>query len=36
MSETPELSVVVHGPDLQDHLTALLDSLAAHPCPAPR
>ncbi|MFV0135676.1 CDP-glycerol glycerophosphotransferase family protein [Streptomyces sp. HMX87] len=33
MSETPELSVVVHGPNLQDHLTGLLDSLAAHPLP---
>ncbi|MEG3631746.1 CDP-glycerol glycerophosphotransferase family protein [Streptomyces poriticola] len=30
---TPELSVVVHGPDLQDRLTGLLDSLAAHPLP---
>ncbi|GAA4817428.1 CDP-glycerol glycerophosphotransferase family protein [Streptomyces ziwulingensis] len=27
----PELSVVVHGPNTQDHLTGLLDSLAAHP-----
>ncbi|MEU0217110.1 CDP-glycerol glycerophosphotransferase family protein [Streptomyces sp. NPDC006265] len=25
-----ELSVVVHGPNVQDHLTELLDSLAAH------
>ncbi|GAA3968068.1 CDP-glycerol glycerophosphotransferase family protein [Streptomyces marokkonensis] len=31
MSETPELSVIVHGPDVQDHLSALLDSLNAHP-----
>ncbi|MBD0423245.1 CDP-glycerol glycerophosphotransferase family protein [Streptomyces sp. TRM S81-3] len=31
MPETPELSVVVHGPNVQDHLTGLLDSLAAHP-----
>ncbi|MGC9376062.1 CDP-glycerol glycerophosphotransferase family protein [Streptomyces sp. MH13] len=30
-SETPKLSVVVHGPDVQDHLSALLDSLDAHP-----
>ncbi|WP_320781153.1 CDP-glycerol glycerophosphotransferase family protein [Streptomyces sp. CRN 30] len=29
----PELSVVVHGPNTQDHLTGLLDSLAAHPHP---
>ncbi|MFI8194564.1 CDP-glycerol glycerophosphotransferase family protein [Streptomyces sp. NPDC085946] len=29
----PELSVIVHGPNTQDHLTALLDSLAAHPRP---
>ncbi|MEU4653942.1 CDP-glycerol--poly(glycerophosphate) glycerophosphotransferase, partial [Streptomyces sp. NPDC023723] len=29
----PELSVVVHGPDPQDHLTGLLGSLAAHPAP---
>ena len=29
----PELSVVVHGPNVQDHLTELLDSLAAHPLP---
>ncbi|MET7297014.1 CDP-glycerol glycerophosphotransferase family protein [Streptomyces griseoloalbus] len=29
----PELSVVVHGPNTQDHLTGLLDSLAAHPLP---
>ncbi|MEU0459046.1 hypothetical protein ABZ322_40200, partial [Streptomyces sp. NPDC006129] len=28
-----ELSVVVHGPNVQDHLTELLDSLAAHPLP---
>ncbi|MFJ5993482.1 CDP-glycerol glycerophosphotransferase family protein [Streptomyces sp. NPDC092370] len=26
-----ELSVIVHGPNVQDHLTELLDSLAAHP-----
>ncbi|MEV5015447.1 CDP-glycerol glycerophosphotransferase family protein [Streptomyces sp. NPDC053780] len=31
MPETPDLSVVVHGPNVQDHLPALLDSLAAHP-----
>ncbi|MFI8944911.1 CDP-glycerol glycerophosphotransferase family protein [Streptomyces sp. NPDC053750] len=31
MSEPPDLSVIVHGPNLQDHLPALLDSLAAHP-----
>ncbi|WFB86961.1 MULTISPECIES: CDP-glycerol glycerophosphotransferase family protein [Streptomyces] len=32
MSETaPDLSVVVHGPNVQDHLPALLDSLDAHP-----
>ncbi|MFH9065424.1 CDP-glycerol glycerophosphotransferase family protein [Streptomyces coeruleorubidus] len=29
----PELSVIVHGPNVQDHLTELLDSLAAHPLP---
>jgi CDP-glycerol glycerophosphotransferase len=28
-----ELSVIVHGPNVQDHLTELLDSLAAHPLP---
>ncbi|AMW10833.1 transferase [Streptomyces qaidamensis] len=28
-----ELSVVVHGPNVQDHLTELLGSLAAHPLP---
>ncbi|MBX9366205.1 CDP-glycerol glycerophosphotransferase family protein [Streptomyces sp. WAC04114] len=28
-----ELSVVVHGPNVQDHLTELLDSLAAHTLP---
>ncbi|MFI5853260.1 CDP-glycerol glycerophosphotransferase family protein [Streptomyces parvulus] len=33
MSETPDLSIVVHGPNVQDHLPALLDSLAAHPLP---
>ncbi|MEU6682736.1 CDP-glycerol glycerophosphotransferase family protein [Streptomyces sp. NPDC046832] len=26
-----ELSVIVHGPNVQDHLTELLDSLVAHP-----
>ena len=32
MSETvPDLSIVVHGPNVQDHLPALLDSLDAHP-----
>ncbi|MGW8062934.1 CDP-glycerol glycerophosphotransferase family protein [Streptomyces ziwulingensis] len=31
MPETPELSVVVHGPNVQDHLPALLGSLAAQP-----
>ncbi|MDT0613092.1 CDP-glycerol glycerophosphotransferase family protein [Streptomyces lancefieldiae] len=31
MSETPELSVIVHGPNVQDHLPALLGSLDAHP-----
>ncbi|MFG2678982.1 CDP-glycerol glycerophosphotransferase family protein [Streptomyces sp. NPDC048392] len=32
MSETaPDLSVIVHGPNVQDHLPALLDSLDAHP-----
>ncbi|MFC8565402.1 CDP-glycerol glycerophosphotransferase family protein [Streptomyces sp. NPDC057245] len=32
MSETvPDLSVVVHGPNVQDHLPALLDSLDDHP-----
>ncbi|MET9258167.1 CDP-glycerol glycerophosphotransferase family protein [Streptomyces sp. NPDC003717] len=30
-SQTPALSVVVHGPDVQGHLAALLDSLDAHP-----
>ncbi|MEU3413918.1 CDP-glycerol glycerophosphotransferase family protein [Streptomyces sp. NPDC006658] len=29
----PQLSVIVHGPNAQGHLTALLDSLAAHPLP---
>ncbi|GAB2846936.1 CDP-glycerol glycerophosphotransferase family protein [Streptomyces deserti] len=29
----PELSVIVHGPNTQDHLTELLDSLAARPLP---
>ncbi|MFD8524951.1 CDP-glycerol glycerophosphotransferase family protein [Streptomyces capillispiralis] len=29
----PELSVIVHGPNTQDHLTGLLDSLVAHPLP---
>jgi CDP-glycerol glycerophosphotransferase len=33
MSETPDLSVIVHGPNVQDHLPALLDSLDAHPLP---
>ncbi|NUT11256.1 MAG: glycosyltransferase, partial [Nonomuraea sp.] len=28
-----ELSVVVYGPNVQDHLTELLDSLAAHSLP---
>ncbi|GAA4296006.1 CDP-glycerol glycerophosphotransferase family protein [Streptomyces venetus] len=28
-----ELSVIVHGPNVQDHLTEVLDSLAAHPFP---
>ncbi|MFJ3618632.1 CDP-glycerol glycerophosphotransferase family protein [Streptomyces iakyrus] len=28
-----ELSIVVHGPNIQDHLTELLDSLDAHPLP---
>ncbi|MFD5482953.1 CDP-glycerol glycerophosphotransferase family protein [Streptomyces hawaiiensis] len=28
-----ELSVIVHGPNVQDHLTELLGSLAAHPLP---
>ncbi|MFD8154553.1 CDP-glycerol glycerophosphotransferase family protein [Streptomyces sp. NPDC059720] len=28
-----ELSIVVHGPNVQGHLTELLDSLAAHPLP---
>ncbi|MBR8641968.1 CDP-glycerol glycerophosphotransferase family protein [Streptomyces tuirus] len=28
-----ELSVIVYGPNVQDHLTELLDSLAAHPLP---
>ncbi|MGQ4439558.1 glycosyltransferase, partial [Streptomyces violaceoruber] len=32
MSETaPDLSVIVHGRNVQDHLPALLDSLDAHP-----
>ncbi|WP_052032513.1 bifunctional glycosyltransferase/CDP-glycerol:glycerophosphate glycerophosphotransferase [Streptomyces viridochromogenes] len=30
---TPQLSVVVHGPNTQDRLTALLASLSAHPHP---
>ncbi|MET8946804.1 CDP-glycerol glycerophosphotransferase family protein [Streptomyces sp. NPDC004542] len=29
----PELSVIVHGPNTQGHLTELLDSLDAHPLP---
>jgi CDP-glycerol glycerophosphotransferase len=29
----PELSVIVHGPNTQDHLSGLLASLAAHPHP---
>ncbi|MFG2134451.1 CDP-glycerol glycerophosphotransferase family protein [Streptomyces sp. NPDC048751] len=29
----PELSVIVHGPNTQGHLTGLLDSLAAQPLP---
>ncbi|WP_318203244.1 CDP-glycerol glycerophosphotransferase family protein [Streptomyces sp. SCL15-4] len=29
----PQLSVIVHGPNAQGHLAALLDSLAAHPLP---
>ncbi len=29
----PELSVIVHGPNTQDHLTGLLGSLAARPLP---
>ncbi|MET9387282.1 CDP-glycerol glycerophosphotransferase family protein [Streptomyces sp. NPDC002928] len=29
----PELSVIVHGPNTQGHLTGLLDGLAAHPLP---
>ncbi|QDI70787.1 CDP-glycerol--poly(glycerophosphate) glycerophosphotransferase [Streptomyces calvus] len=29
----PELSVIVHGPNTQDHLTGLLDSMAARPLP---
>ncbi|MFL4904502.1 CDP-glycerol glycerophosphotransferase family protein [Streptomyces sp. MMS24-I2-30] len=29
----PELSIIVHGPDTQGHLTELLDSLAARPLP---
>ncbi|GAA3493636.1 CDP-glycerol glycerophosphotransferase family protein [Streptomyces prasinosporus] len=29
----PKLSVIVHGPNTQDHLTGLLGSLAAHPHP---
>ncbi|MGR4850281.1 CDP-glycerol glycerophosphotransferase family protein [Streptomyces sp. LARHCF252] len=28
-----ELSLIVHGANVQDHLTELLDSLAAHPLP---
>ncbi|MEU0228776.1 CDP-glycerol glycerophosphotransferase family protein [Streptomyces sp. NPDC006284] len=31
MPETPELSVVVYGPNVQDHLPALLGPLAAQP-----
>ncbi|MFG3547893.1 CDP-glycerol glycerophosphotransferase family protein [Streptomyces sp. NPDC047725] len=31
MPEIPELSVIVHGPNVQDHLPALLDSLDSHP-----
>ncbi|MFJ7771338.1 CDP-glycerol glycerophosphotransferase family protein [Streptomyces sp. NPDC097107] len=31
MPETPDLSVIVHGPNVQDHLPALLDTLDAHP-----
>ncbi|WCN01664.1 CDP-glycerol glycerophosphotransferase family protein [Streptomyces sp. M92] len=31
MSETPDLSVIVHGRNVQDHLPALLDTLDAHP-----
>ncbi|MFE0821964.1 CDP-glycerol glycerophosphotransferase family protein [Streptomyces sp. NPDC058847] len=27
----PDLSVIVHGPNVQDHLPALLDTLDAHP-----
>ncbi|MYU22433.1 CDP-glycerol glycerophosphotransferase family protein [Streptomyces sp. SID8352] len=33
MPETPELSVIVHGPDVRDRLPALLGPLAAHPVP---
>ncbi|MGC9500536.1 CDP-glycerol glycerophosphotransferase family protein [Streptomyces sp. WG7] len=33
LPEPPELSVIVHGPNVQDHLPALLDSLAARPLP---
>ncbi|MEU3157481.1 CDP-glycerol glycerophosphotransferase family protein [Streptomyces griseoincarnatus] len=29
----PQLSVIVHGPNTQDHLTGLLDSLVARPLP---
>ncbi len=29
----PQLSVIVHGPNTQDHLTGLLDTLVAHPLP---
>ncbi|MFG3096994.1 CDP-glycerol glycerophosphotransferase family protein [Streptomyces sp. NPDC048202] len=29
----PQLSVIVHGPNAQGHLTELLDSLDAHPLP---
>ncbi|GAA5217489.1 CDP-glycerol glycerophosphotransferase family protein [Streptomyces thinghirensis] len=31
MPETPDLSVIVHGPNVQDHLPTLLDTLDAHP-----
>ncbi|MGW1723284.1 CDP-glycerol glycerophosphotransferase family protein [Streptomyces sp. NPDC002306] len=30
----PELSVIVHGPNTQGNLSALLDGLAAHPLPS--
>jgi CDP-glycerol glycerophosphotransferase len=33
MPEPPVLSLIVHGPNIQDHLTGLLDSLEAHPLP---